>query len=648
MRKGLILLGFLAVFGCSNFTPAPGTDTTEKHDISQDSTDVTRDTAWDRQNDSVTDRGGTEVMPDAGSGEDVQNPPDLNKSCNSDVDCKGMPLPGEACKVAKCQDGTCVPARAPKGTKCVPETPSGVDPKCIGGTCDANGVCNAVILSGTPCDDNDPCTSHDKCDDQGMCKGTPVHSCCQADKECDDGNPCTLDTCADHTCKNDIPGANMTSCGTKGLCWNGHCLNPDMHEISMKPKIGQVTNATMVAVGNLHSTPNDQPILVIAGVFRQEDVKMSGTGWVSKGTFTDFGGLYLWKDDDQQLSHLNTHAFRGMQGHMDTTLDGSYTFPDTAMSTPVTDVAFDMAVGESGQVATINIDDNPPSVDLDPPLKSKLTALNPSNLYTAWHGLDLDAPICGTSTDYYLIGGVDQDNHPLIALCTRYVHCHGDIMHCQCDTPKWACQDIKWNAAGVTARAVTGWSDYQDYMNSGLPSKVSNLIVNGDFPGGFMFAPINDSNASTIAKKVLDSGEHVTDLLGITESTGMVVTDHHLFWYDLNRKTVVSDITPGNLSKDKCKFYKGSVYKDTALIVAVCQVYKGGGDLKLCNSETRLYYANTSKAPTATDIHYAVVDSYLGCKQGAYQGRAVAAYPNGFAVVGGNRRDEGFVQVFKQ
>lgn len=99
-------------------------------------------------------------------------------TCNSDTGaCEARPVDlgetcddGDACTSSDQCDGA--GACAGTRTDC-----SQLDGVCTAGACNPDsGACEAVALTGTPCDDADACTQNDQCD-QGSCAGTIPDTC---------------------------------------------------------------------------------------------------------------------------------------------------------------------------------------------------------------------------------------------------------------------------------------------------------------------------------------------------------------------------------------------------------------------------------------------------------------------------------------
>jgi hypothetical protein len=154
--------------------------------------------------------GGTPVLCDDGNQCTID-------SCDAVVGCVSVVLgSGSACKPADpCQQaGVCDKANCVGGQAkdCSDGNP------CTTDTCEpATGDCSHKTGSGA-CNDGNPCTEFDEC--QGpVCVGKPKkEACCQQHKDCADSSPCTVDTCKDGQCSQDIFGANDQPCEDGNVC----------------------------------------------------------------------------------------------------------------------------------------------------------------------------------------------------------------------------------------------------------------------------------------------------------------------------------------------------------------------------------------------------------------------------------------------
>lgn len=208
MRNTVFIIISLFLFaGCSSFSAPPATN----------DTGYTED-ANNSQGDTKAD-----VSDTIFSGEDVLAR-DIQVKCTTDTDCQGVDMTTGPCQEWVCQEGKCVTEAVAKGTECTPRTPEGLDPGCIGGTCDEQGKCLLRIKDGTACDDKDSCTNNDVCSN-GVCKGNA--------KAClDDGNDCTSEACDPATGKctstklgKKNPCNDGNSCSKGDYCEDGKCIS---------------------------------------------------------------------------------------------------------------------------------------------------------------------------------------------------------------------------------------------------------------------------------------------------------------------------------------------------------------------------------------------------------------------------------------
>lgn len=133
------------------------------------------------------------------SGECVYLP--NNQSCTDDNPCTD----GD-----KCQGGACVPG---------PQPDCNDNNDCTNDSCDNQGICRNLPISGA-CNDKNDCTKNDTCIG-GNCKGgSPVN--------CDDNNQCTNDWCEQvGGCKhafNSNPCNDMNFCTQVDVCTDGVCV----------------------------------------------------------------------------------------------------------------------------------------------------------------------------------------------------------------------------------------------------------------------------------------------------------------------------------------------------------------------------------------------------------------------------------------
>jgi hypothetical protein len=156
------------------------------------------------------------------------------EACSADEDCPGLEQP---CSVATCDAGVCGVKDAPLGTPCTTAL-AGADAGCVQSSCDIDGACVAVVLTGSACDDGSPCTAGEACDLNGVCLGGSTVLCpstgpceigvCDLGQGCvplavpdgllcDDDDPCTVQTeCADGVCGG---GNNLCACLEAADCY---------------------------------------------------------------------------------------------------------------------------------------------------------------------------------------------------------------------------------------------------------------------------------------------------------------------------------------------------------------------------------------------------------------------------------------------
>jgi len=124
--------------------------------------------------------------------------------------CAGEPLDcddGNECTADACGPDGCMSIALPDGGACTP-----------GDACNATGECRAgacVVVSETPCDDNDVCTA-DACV-AGECVFDPL----AAGTQCDDQNVCTLDTVCD--ANGACGGGTRDDCDDSDPCTTDAC-----------------------------------------------------------------------------------------------------------------------------------------------------------------------------------------------------------------------------------------------------------------------------------------------------------------------------------------------------------------------------------------------------------------------------------------
>jgi len=154
--------------------------------------------------------------------------------CDYNAECVGILGALDPCRVARCEEGTCVAALAPAGISC--DSAQGLG-ECESGVCNQAGNCvGTVAPDGTACDTGnwDLCTSRTcmggvcsdsplvNCDDKNNCTEdacNPATGECEYSSvtaECDDNNPCTgNDQCTDGVC---IGSENLCQCNIDADC----------------------------------------------------------------------------------------------------------------------------------------------------------------------------------------------------------------------------------------------------------------------------------------------------------------------------------------------------------------------------------------------------------------------------------------------
>jgi hypothetical protein len=155
--------------------------------------------------------------------------------CDRALGCQHLPRidgcdDGDACTTGDhCVMGTCEPMG---GRACASSDP------CRAGFCDpSTGDCDEMLLTGTPCLDDDPCTVGDTCS-SGTCvpgMGRPT---------CFDANPCTADTCTSGVGCDNPPLPDGTSCGlgtTPATCVGGLCVGRSLCRPGMADCDGDLT-----------------------------------------------------------------------------------------------------------------------------------------------------------------------------------------------------------------------------------------------------------------------------------------------------------------------------------------------------------------------------------------------------------------------
>ena len=152
---------------------------------------------------------------------------DVDEDAGAPCDATGCAT-DNPCKVAKCIGGGCIITNKLDGTACDDGK------KCSTGDACAAGLCKAA--TAVSCDDKEPCTA-DACNPlDGKCVHTQAKAkdgkplCpCLTDKHCPaDGNACTVQGCADYTCKTIKLSATACSdgdgCTVGDGCKDGVCV----------------------------------------------------------------------------------------------------------------------------------------------------------------------------------------------------------------------------------------------------------------------------------------------------------------------------------------------------------------------------------------------------------------------------------------
>jgi len=559
--------------------------------------------------------------------------------CHDDVLCDGK----MKCKI-----------QADNTKKCVNDMAGSVscdtskDDDCNETICVPGVGCKTKILVNTPCDDHDVCSANTKCNATGTCAGgIVVPNCCHSDADCDDGNTCTLDACDMKTgkCKNSKRGMNFNSCGTSKFCWNGNCLTQNTGSVSLPLLFGGTTTNSLFNSISVHGNR-----LFATAVRRDENTKCSNHNGIftclSAGTWTDKGWVYEIKGMNAAL--VGSSLLTGQTGNMAKDGDDNYIFPSSpAVIPPITDVAYNMAVGWNGAVGLLVLSD-PPKLNWANAAKTAISSFAPGNLSSVWHGLIRSGSLfCSSRTHNYLIGGT-KSNSKFISLCKDTHSCFqntGD-KKCICQPEVWACGPIKWtDLTSNSVNAVTGYSTTKDYSSSFLDgdSSISGMTLASGYTklnplSAFVaIGQVSGTSASTqgSAKTGLIN-DRIQDIVAVTSATGLMVTSKELFWYDKNQKTPIIDVTPQTTGD--CNFYKAFEYDRQVMIVAVCQIKSGVPPMQLCTTSTFVYYADCANGQPDT-IKKVTVDSQLSCSSNTRVGRAVAAGSDFITVVGGGTAD---------